>query len=414
MTLTDPLRKLASRVFARASWLLLCLLLLQLAGEAAAASRKRRLPRFEAPAVGAPQQKLPSVCYGDSLKYGIRGDNGKSLFLWSAYTFLPNGTRVDVRLEDIVELNPNADSVRIKWRDRNDANIGGIYTIEVMERSHCGFGLPYKTDILVNTPDMVKSRAVVEYCDDQDSCLIDFSTLSAFEKYTRLYLYPSTTPLSSPTFYVHDTITRRVRYYTTDYSCAFGAVKASPLPAPKFDLGRDTVLKENEDLTIDVYNARFARYDWDTDNKSTEWWATVSPHTSAITVRGYEGDQRIRLKVTEENGCAVTDSIQIRAISETLLRIPAVFTPNGDGVNDTWVLALDPNVRFPSSVPEVLEVRIYDRTGSLVWYSNNGYEPWDGIDMYGRVLPVDSYHYEIIYIEDGTQKTARGAVTIVR
>ena len=131
-------------------------------------------------------------------------------------------------------------------------------------------------------------------------------------------------------------------------------------------------------------------------------------------MRGYEGDQRIRLKVTEENGCAVTDSIQIRAISETLLRIPAVFTPNGDGVNDTWVLALDPNVRFPSSIPEVLEVRIYDRTGSLVWYSNNGYEPWDGIDMYGRVLPVDSYHYEIIYIEDGTQKTARGAVTIVR
>ena len=215
-------------MFSRASWLLLCLLLLQLASVAEAAPRKRKLPRFEAPEAGAPQQKLPSVCYGDSLKYGIRGDNGNSLFLWAAYTFLPNGTRVDVRLEDIVELNPNADSVRIKWRDRNDANIGGIYTIEVMERSRCGFGLPYKTDILVNTPDMVKSRAVVEYCDDQDSCLIDFSTLSAFEKYTRLYLHPSNTPITSSTFYVHDTITRRVRYYTSDYACAFGAVKASP------------------------------------------------------------------------------------------------------------------------------------------------------------------------------------------
>lgn len=414
MTLTNPLRILANRVLARASWLLLCLLLLPLVSEAKSAPRQRRLPRFEAPKAGAPQEKLPSVCYGDSLKYGVKGDNGHSLFLWSVYTFLSNGTRVDVRLEDVAELNPRGDSVTIKWRDRNDANIGGIYTIEIMERSSCGFGLPYKTDVLVNTSDMVRPREVVEFCDNQDSCLIDLSTLPSFNNSTRLYLHPSTTPLPSPTFYVNDTITRRVRYYTSDYACAFGAVKAVAKPAPKFDLGRDTVLKENEDLFIDVYNAHYARYDWETDNQNTEWWAMVSPYTSSITVRGYEGDQHIRLTVTSENGCAVTDSIQIRAISETLLRIPAAFTPNGDGINDTWVLALDPNVRFPSSIPEVLEVRIYDRTGSLVWYSNDDYEPWNGIDMYGRALPVDSYHYEVIYIEDNTQRTARGAVTIVR
>ncbi len=399
-----------SPVLVVASLLLLCLLL----GDAVAAPRKRKQTRFEAPETGAPQEKLPAVCYGDSLKYGVKGENGKALFLWSVYTFLPNGTRVDVRLEDVVELTPLGDSVTIKWRDRDDANIGGIYTIEVMQRTACGFGLPYKTDVLVNTPDMHKPREVVEFCDDQDSCRIDLAALPSFADYTRFYLLPADTLLHSPTFYVHDTITRRVRYYTKDYTCSFGAVKAAPIPAPRFDLGRDTILKEDDELEINVYNSTFAKYEWDTDNKSTEWWASVSPYTAAITVRGYEGDQQISLRVTAENGCAVSDTIKIRAISETLLRIPAAFTPNGDGVNDTWVLGLDPNVRFPSSIPEVLEVRVYDRTGTLVWYSDDGYQPWNGIDIRGRALPVDSYHYEVIYIEENVQKTARGAVTIVR
>ena len=102
------------------------------------------------------------------------------------------------------------------------------------------------------------------------------------------------------------------------------------------------------------------------------------------------------------------------ALAETLLRIPAAFTPNGDGINDTWELGVDPTARHPSTIPEVTEVRVYDRWGSLVWYKNDGYEPWDGVDMRGRVLPVDSYHYEIVYIEGNEQKLARGSVTIVR
>ena len=68
-----------SPVLVVASLLLLCLLL----GDAVAAPRKRKQTRFEAPKTGAPQEKLPAVCYGDSLKYGVKGENGKALFLWS-------------------------------------------------------------------------------------------------------------------------------------------------------------------------------------------------------------------------------------------------------------------------------------------------------------------------------------------
>ena len=374
----------------------------------------RSKSKFVEPELGAPQQKLPSVCYGDKQKYGVKGDNGNSIFIWSAYTFLPNGSRVDIAISDIQELNLRGDSVAITWKDKDNANVGGIYTLEVIQKSDCGLSEPYKTDIVVNTVETIKQKEVIPFCDNIDSCKIDFTALPTFKDYTRLYIHPSTEKWTKPELYVKDTVTRKVRFYSPDYSCAFAAVKPDRIPSPKFDLGNDTMLHEEDELPIDVYNPTFSTYEWYTDNTTAEWWAYVSPYLSSIVVKGIDGPQFIRLKITGENGCSATDSIQITVADETALRIPAAFTPNGDGINDTWVMGVNPATRYPSSIPEVIEIRVYDRWGTLVWYKNDGYEPWDGVDKMGRALPVDSYHYEVVYIEDFVQKTARGSVTILR
>lgn len=369
---------------------------------------------FQEPEWGAPQQQLPSVCYGDKQKYGVKGENGTATFIWTAYTFLPNGTRVDVALSDIALLNPRGDSIAITWKDKDNANVGGLYTVEVVQQTACGLSEPYKTDVVVSTSEMLARKEFVQFCENEPPYKIDLSLLPTFQNASRLYIHPSTTPLASPEVTVTDTVTQRVKYYLPDYSCAYAGVKAVLIPPPSFDLGPDLLLRDEEEHRIDVYDPSFAKYEWFTDNTSAVWWAHVTPNTSDITVYGYDGSQFIRLKVTNEAGCAATDSIQVTALAGTLLRIPAAFTPNGDGINDTWELGVDPTTRNPSTIPEVTEMRIYDRWGSLVWYKNDGYEPWNGIDMRGRVLPVDSYHYEVVYIEGNEQKVARGSVTIVR
>jgi gliding motility-associated-like protein len=81
-----------------------------------------------------------------------------------------------------------------------------------------------------------------------------------------------------------------------------------------------------------------------------------------------------------------------------------LFTPNGDGVNDTWSF---PGVdAFRNS-----KVRVYNRYGQQVFHSTGNIEEWDGKTDAGKQCPSGVYYYFINL--DKTQTTA-GSVTIIR
>ncbi len=86
------------------------------------------------------------------------------------------------------------------------------------------------------------------------------------------------------------------------------------------------------------------------------------------------------------------------------LSIPNTFTPNGDGINDTWEIKyLD---YYPKST-----VNIFNRWGQKL-YSSVGYSiPWDG-KYNGQVLPVGTYYY-MIDPKNG-QPVISGWVAIIR
>ncbi|MDN5212789.1 leucine-rich repeat protein [Fulvivirgaceae bacterium BMA12] len=80
--------------------------------------------------------------------------------------------------------------------------------------------------------------------------------------------------------------------------------------------------------------------------------------------------------------------------------IPTAFTPNGDGANDRWII---------DHLSENASVRIYDRHGTIIFSSDDGYtRPWDGTSG-GHSLPAGSYLY---LIQNGRHKY-RGSVTIL-
>lgn len=84
----------------------------------------------------------------------------------------------------------------------------------------------------------------------------------------------------------------------------------------------------------------------------------------------------------------------------TSLGIPNTITPNGDGVNDTWIIS--EIYAFPDN-----KVEIYDRSGRLV-YSKSGYEnDWDGSG-----LPATVYYYSVLLGPE--LEIQKGTITIIR
>ena len=143
-----------------------------------------------------------------------------------------------------------------------------------------------------------------------------------------------------------------------------------------------------------------------TDGTLFDW--STGDVGSQISV--YQGEwQEIWVRVENEYGCVSTDTVVIdECLPEIYFRdIPTAITPNGDGVNDTW------NLRKLASYNGA-EVEIFDRWGTLVWRSEPGYSvPWDGRNMNGDLVPMDSYHC-VIQLNVGSKDRVTGVVTVIR
>jgi len=68
--------------------------------------------------------------------------------------------------------------------------------------------------------------------------------------------------------------------------------------------------------------------------------------------------------------CSDTAYITINVLGESLMMVPNVFTPNGDGVNDVFKVQAENIVKF--------EMIILNRWGSELFYSNDITLGWDG------------------------------------
>jgi gliding motility-associated-like protein len=88
--------------------------------------------------------------------------------------------------------------------------------------------------------------------------------------------------------------------------------------------------------------------------------------------------------VTTAEGCSAITSVTISFINPPPI-IPNVFSPNGDGINDTW------DITNTNYYPE-LSINIYTRSGQLIFHSVGYSKPWDG-KQNGKDLPIGTYYY---------------------
>jgi gliding motility-associated-like protein len=171
-------------------------------------------------------------------------------------------------------------------------------------------------------------------------------------------------------------------------------------PYPIVDAGPDGIVLEGGSYRLQpiVTNSADYQYLW---TPATYLNSTTAANPTANIILD---DITYTLVVTGRGGCvAPPDKVFIKVLKAP--RIPNTFTPNGDGINELWLIDyLDtyPNCR----------VQVFTRTGQLVFQSTGGYKkPWDG-KVGGKPLPFDTYYY---IIEPGNGRAPiTGYVTIVK
>jgi len=141
--------------------------------------------------------------------------------------------------------------------------------------------------------------------------------------------------------------------------------------SPKVNLGPDRAICAGD--TILLNPGRYSQYLWQ-DNSTNPQYVVTAAGTYSV-------------RVVDTLGCTSADTVVISPGSCFAGKIPNTFTPNGDGINDTWKIAV------LASYPQCL-VMIYNRWGQEV-YKSTGYAiPWDG-KLNGKNLPGGTYYYMI-------------------
>lgn len=134
------------------------------------------------------------------------------------------------------------------------------------------------------------------------------------------------------------------------------------------------------------------------------WDHLPAPINSPVIYRLYSGTYHV--VITDDHGCTKDTTV---VVPEIMCEVTPelVFTPNGDGINDTW------SINRMELIPDYF-LTVFNRWGQKVFESEGNYEPWDGRN-FGMELPEATYYY-VLYQdkEHKGEHVQTGSVTIVR
>ncbi|TXC85228.1 T9SS type B sorting domain-containing protein [Luteibaculum oceani] len=119
------------------------------------------------------------------------------------------------------------------------------------------------------------------------------------------------------------------------------------------------------------------------------------------------GVYRISAELFSKFQCTSFASLIFKVEPEHLIYVPEAFTPNGDGVNETFSISSD-YIREGS-----FSIKIFNRWGELIFSSKDPNFQWDGSYL-GNPVPIGTYVWHIeFYSESHRNQTLTGKVTVI-
>ncbi|MFN5054700.1 MAG: PKD domain-containing protein [Bacteroidota bacterium] len=188
-------------------------------------------------------------------------------------------------------------------------------------------------------------------------------------------------------------------YARTDVGCFSDTLKKSITvhAYPKIEAGPEIFALDDADTRINATaTGNRLRYQW------TPFTYLSNADSLQPFIKSPQSDMIYQLMVTGAGNCISKDQVKMNVLRKPL--IPNTFTPNGDGINDKWV------IKYLEIYPDCI-VEVYAPNGKLV-FKNLGYDqPWDG-KKDGVDLPAGTYYY-VVYPKSG-RKEIVGYVTLMK
>jgi len=270
--------------------------------------------------------------------------------------------------------------------------LAGMYDVVIKDNNNC----------LLSESVEIEGRITVTAYAGEDVSVCPGTQYTLYASGGDSYFWSSTEGISDPT---SDTIVVSPVGITNYFLTATkelcedkDTVILSNYPVLGIDAGSDTTVQAGGSVVLTATTG-FASYLWLPPEIMSD------PFGSSITVTPL-GNTMVLVTGTTPDGCLESDSLQIFIAQE--LVIPSGFTPNNDGVNDTW------EITNSQLYPDMM-VDIFTRWGAKIFHVK-GYNAdtyWDGTHN-GKDLPMGTYYYVIQLNDPYGTKPITGPLTIIR
>ena len=174
-------------------------------------------------------------------------------------------------------------------------------------------------------------------------------------------------------------------------------IQLNPLPVADFTITPPVFPFEDELFSFESATPGFTGYFWEIEENlflEGQEVSCVFPEAGTFNVTHI---------VIDSNQCRDTLTKQVDVIEG--IKIPNVFSPNGDGFNDM--------LEFMSSGIDKLTLSIFDRWGNEVFSTNKTKFNWDGRISSGKLVPPGTYYYLLSAASSSMPYNKKGFITII-
>ena len=130
--------------------------------------------------------------------------------------------------------------------------------------------------------------------------------------------------------------------------------------------------------------------------------------------KNHEGEDLFEYQLCNENCPDLCTTAKVRLQIDppdfSNVKLPNGITPNGDGVNETFII---PQLEYkPEQYPD-RELIVFNRWGDIVYQAKPYLNDWRGQNNNGQTLPSSTYYY-VLRLDIGEGNVLKGDVTILK